>query len=288
MKKFNVMIGTVLFILLALTSNAYSLRVATLNTEWLWDTSEPHEGQIVGYDEGDIRPPNTREYVLETFAIAKTIESLDADIVGLTEIENENVAEEILKYLKDDWKVVFEKGRDTYTGQDVAILTRLDAISGTVTNFPDYNGESDDGRIKKRPSKVLGVGLKDGNETYFVVVTHLLSKRSSNDDKRYAQADAIRNAVIDQYGQYNHFIVMGDMNDLPGSDVLQKLKGERDDKTNLLQPASSSDYSYVYEGRKQLIDHILVSKDLAEGGTFWSVELPEAITDHRVVVFESN
>lgn len=279
-----------LSILLFINSSSNALTVVSLNTEWLWDTVEPHEGRIVGFSEEEsIRPPSSREYVLETYAIAKTLEAVNADIVGLIEIENEEVAREINQYFDEKWSVVFLQGRDSYTGQDVAILTRLEVIPNTKTTFPDITGKSMDGTITKKPSKVLGVGLKDGDIKYFVVVAHLISKRGSNDKKRYAQADAIRKSVIANYDAYDHFIVLGDMNDLPSSDVLQRLKGKGDNKKDLVQPADvtgdDADYSYVYDNKKQLIDHILVDEELAEDSEFTTIPLPEAITDHRAVIF---
>lgn len=274
-----------LVLLLLLTANSYATTIIALNTEWLWDTSEPHEGQVVGYAQDNIRPPSPKEYILETYAIAKTIEAYDADIVGLVEIENEAVAQKIKSFLSDEWSLAFMKGRDSYTGQDVAILTRYDVIPDTLSNLPDFEGNA--GGVTKKPSKVIAVGLKDdAGKTYYVVATHFLSKRSNNDTKRLAQADAVRQAIKAQFNNYDHFVVLGDINDLPNSPVLKRLRGLDDQETNLVQPADiSEDYSYIYDGRKQLIDHILVDAQLASGGKLETILLPEAITDHRMVVF---
>ncbi|TQV85179.1 hypothetical protein FKG94_03040 [Exilibacterium tricleocarpae] len=269
---------------------AQAVKIISMNVEFFWDTEEPHEGQIVGYGEGKIQPPSSKEFVLKAYGIAKTIEAEDADIVGLIEIENENVVNSIRQYLDSEWKVIFVKGRDTYTGQDVGLLTRFDVIPNTATNFPGYIGEAPDG-TDKRPSKVLGIQLTDHTDKYCVYVAHLLSKRGSNDSARLAQADAIRNAVVDQYGQCDHYIVMGDMNDLPGSAVLERLKGQGDPQRDLRQTANTAgnnaDYSYVFRGSKQLIDHILVDRDLANGAEFYTLQLPEAITDHRAVILDT-
>ena len=187
--------------------------------------------------------------------------------MGLIEVENKFVVETIASHLSGHWSVVFVKGRDTYTGQDVAILTRLNVIEGTASNLEGYSGQSKDGTISKRPSKVLGVELRDGNKRIYVIVSHLISKRGQNDKKRFAQADAIRKAMLDQYGKYHHYVVLGDENDTPESDTVLRLQGHWDDETDLVQPADiegdDADYSYVYQGKKGLIDHILVDADLA-------------------------
>lgn len=262
----------------------------SLNTEWLWDDSEPHEGQIIGTPDNPA-VPTAKEYQLEAYAIAKTIEQLDADVVGLIEVENQAVVDTIASHLSDHWSVVFVKGRDSYTGQDVAILTRLQVLAGTASNLADYYGESKDGVVRKRPSKILGVGLQDKNKRIYVMVSHLISKRASNDKKRYAQADAIRKAMLDQYGKYHHYVVLGDLNDTPDSDPVLRVLGHWDDEVDLVQPADTTgedaDFSYIYQGKKELIDHILVDQALGEGGVFYTQALPNFISDHRLVIFDA-
>ena len=54
-------------------------------------------------------------------------------------LRNRAVLEKVKYYLAnpDDWQIVFDEGRDTYTGQDVAILTKFRVVRGSATNFPD-------------------------------------------------------------------------------------------------------------------------------------------------------
>ena len=266
---------------------ANAVTVISINTEFFWDANEPHEGRIVGYGQDEnIKPPTSKEFEIEAFAFAKTIEAQNADIVGLVEIENEVVAKAILKYLPNNWRHVFLKGRDNYTGQDVAVLTRFSLIDETASNFKD----SPNSGAFKRPSKILGVGLKNSGESYYVVVTHLISKAGDNDAKRKKQAHAVRKIINDEFNNYNHVIVLGDLNDTPGSPALRKIKGSGSKK--LVQLADTSlgtdDYSYIYRGEKQLIDHILVSQSLINGSEdFYAIDYPEALTDHRSVVFKN-
>ncbi|TOD02127.1 hypothetical protein CGJ72_24940, partial [Vibrio parahaemolyticus] len=64
-----------------------AITISTINTEWLWDYKEPHEGQVVGYEYDDIYPPTRKEYEMEVFALALVIKAIDADVVGLIEVE---------------------------------------------------------------------------------------------------------------------------------------------------------------------------------------------------------
>ncbi len=183
----------------------------------------------------------------------------------------------IKPYLTGDWKVVFVKGRDIYTGQDVALLTRLDVIQNSATNFPNTEGSF--GGVSAKPSKVLGVGLKDAaGEKYFVIVTHLTSKRSSNDKKRAAQANAIRTVYMKNVSSYDHAVVMGDLNDDLMSEPLNQLISG-----GLKIISDTEDYSYVYKAKKQLIDHILVSEGLANEADFSDFSMGP-ISDHRGVM----
>lgn len=278
-----------LICLLFICFNVNALTITTINAEWLWDDKEPHEGQVVGYDEGDIRPPTEKQYQTKVDLIAKAIKKIDADIVALVEIEGKHVAEDIAALLPD-WNVAYQDGRDTFTEQDVAILTKFEILNGTVSNLPDFFGTSSVTNKKVTPSKVLGVGLKEGDKTYYVVAAHLSSKRNNSkekDAKRAAQAEAIRKAVVSQYPNYDHFVVLGDMNDLPESKPLKFLLGKFDDEKNLVQVATKENYSYVYKGKKQLIDHILVDSGLADA-KFENEDLPQNISDHRVSTLITN
>jgi hypothetical protein len=127
----------------------------TINAEWFWDENPPQEGHIAFGPAGN--PPTTKQVELEAYGIAQVILRADADLVALTEVEGNTAASRILKYLPSGWSLAFDKGRDSATGQDVAILHRLSLVEGTVTDFPDaygtYQGE------RKRPSKILGAAL---------------------------------------------------------------------------------------------------------------------------------
>ncbi|MDF4734282.1 endonuclease/exonuclease/phosphatase family protein [Vibrio parahaemolyticus] len=260
-----------------------AITISTINTEWLWDYKEPHEGQVVGYEYDDIYPPTRKEYEMEVFALAQVIKAIDADVVGLIEVEGRHVVEDIAAYLPE-WNVVFVEGRDTFTKQDVAILTRFSVIEGTASNLPEFKGTSSVTKKPVQPSKVLAVGLKDERKNYYVVVAHLSSKRNNSEEKdakRAAQAEAIRKAVVTNWSSYDHVIVMGDMNDLPDSKPLKTLLGEFDDGDKLVQVATDENYSYIYRKKKQLIDHILVDIGLSNA-EFKNMDLPKSISDHRI------
>ena len=167
-----------------------------LNTEFFFDTEEPH-GQVVGKS---VSVPTAEQYEAKARTIAELIDTHGVNIVGLVEVENRAVLEKVKSYLADpdDWQIAFDEGRDTYTGQDVAILTKFRVVPGSETNFPEEREVFfvDDQERDVNPSKILGVELKIDNQPFYVLITHLISRRSSNDAKRLAQATVVRRQAV--------------------------------------------------------------------------------------------
>lgn len=282
-----------------------AIKIMAFNAEWLWDDEEPHEGtlckeKILGC------PPEKDEYEKELEALAQHIHEHGADLVGLSEIENEKVAKDIVRKLGSSaWAVAFSTGRDTVTGQNVALFVKepFKIIKETITTFQDV--ESTVVGITEMPPKILGVKLQRSNKTYYVIVAHLLppirvgflllfsSLQIYHDIQHLAQADAVRKAILKTVAEDNnidHFIVMGNLNDFRESDVLKRIRGLDDNNCPQLQQFASGDreiYSYAYENNFQLIDHILVDPSL-ETVSASASDAPfsqgERISNHRSVL----
>lgn len=265
-----------------------------LNAEFFFDSEEPH-GEVVGKS---VPAPTAAQYEAKAKTIAELIDTHRADIVGLVEVENRAVLEKVKSYLADpgEWEIAFDEGRDTYTGQDVAILTKFRIVPGSVTNFPDerevyfVDGQERD----VNPSKILGVELKVDNQPFYILITHLISRRNPRDAKRLAQATVVRRQAVKGLMEDKNVIVMGDMNDTPGTPVINRLRGFDDIWGDFLQTASGVEmddrYTYIYEDQKNLLDHILISPSLRD--EFRSVEKAKRceiidvgeLSDHRAVL----
>ncbi len=265
-----------------------------LNTEFFFDNKEPH-GQVVGQS---VPVPTAEEYEAKAKAIAELIDTHEADIVGLVEVENRAVLEKVKYYLAnpDDWQIAFDEGRDTYTGQDVAILTKFRVVPGSATTFPDEREIYfvDDQEHDVNPSKILGVELKIDNQPFYVLITHLISRRNPRDAKRLAQATVLRRQAVKAMMEDKNVIVMGDMNDTPGTPVINRLRGFDDIWGDFLQTANVVEvedrYTYIHEGQKNLLDHILISPSLRN--EFRNVEKTKRceiidvseLSDHRAIL----
>jgi cyclophilin family peptidyl-prolyl cis-trans isomerase/endonuclease/exonuclease/phosphatase family metal-dependent hydrolase len=270
------------------------INILLLNTEFFFDNEAPHGGVV-----GDSRPvPTAEAYRAEAKAIAELIDAHGANIVGLVEVENRAVVEAVKSNLQtpDAWEIAFDEGRDTFTEQDVALLTKFQVVSGSATNFPDEREIYFEGEAEKdvNPSKILGVELRVDTEPVYILLTHLISRRGQNNAKRLAQATVVRRKAVKAMLDEKHVIVMGDINDTPGTPVLQRLRGFGDIWGKMIQTANSVEpsqrFTHIHEGQKNLLDHILISPSLRD--EFLAVpeiercEIIDAanISDHRAVL----
>jgi predicted extracellular nuclease len=138
-------------------------------------------------------------------------------------------------------------------------------------------------------------------QSLFVVVNHFSSKGGddplwgrtqppvqSSAPKRHQQAQAVRgfvDQILTKDAEAN-VIVLGDLNDFDFSQTADILVGTGD--TALIDLPRTlptpERYSYVFEGNSQILDQILMSKNLQPGSSYDVVhmnsEFPDQISDH--------
>jgi uncharacterized protein len=163
----------------------------------------------------------------------------------------------------------------------------LDAV-GILISSDGVDLSLNPGRIDPTSSafddsrKPLAAEFFFNDQKLFVIANHFASKRggSASDEIRVQQAQIV-NRFVDQLLQADsqaNVIVMGDLNDLPDSLPIKTVKGNiLEDLTEGL-PVSDR-YTFNFQGNRQLIDYILVSKNLA------SVAKPEIDIVHVNVGF---
>jgi len=257
-------IAVLLALLMSPLSLADEIVLMSINTEWFWDELPPHEGNIAI---GAIGRPPSSEYVdLKAWAIAHMIEDAGADVVALTEIESDDVVQRIADFLGPDWEIAFDKGRDGITGQDVAMITPHDIDTASISDLPNAFGNGAT-LTNVRASKVLGVEIEIDGDDFLFVAAHLISKRTAgNDDKRLGQADGIRLEILGRFSTVDHIVIMGDLNDTPGSPPLNRIRGLDDSQPDFIQTGRvggpDPSFSFTFQGVDQLIDHILLSPSL--------------------------
>ncbi|WP_028671050.1 endonuclease/exonuclease/phosphatase family protein [Saccharospirillum impatiens] len=263
-------------------NSEYWLSAMTVNAEWLWDFDNTIDGEVM--DAGDI--PTVAEYSAEITYFSDLIVQKDANLVALQEIEGCHILDDFIEELATTgWFSICMSGRDTYTGQDVGILSRFPVVYGPTT-FADSSGEYEETSVI--PTKVVGAVVNTPEGNLAIITSHFLSKANpANDDRRAAQADAIFNNfnTLHQREGVTHGIVLGDFNDTPASVPLTILTSSGVLKNTLYANArvpTAADCSYTFSGNCELIDHLLITDSLA-GGEFRIVQTDQRYTDHRAV-----
>ena len=266
------------------------------NVEFLWDGRSPEEGKIDFEWKGS--PEVAEAHMADVAAIVK---AYDPDILHLSEVENERALDTFnRKFLADSgYRAYFVPGTDTATGQDVALLSRLE--------LEDISRDSRRGRsgsTRKGVSKHYVATLSAGDLRLGLVGIHLLARphEASRVAKREAQADAVRGMARELAEDGRAVIVWGDFNDFDGhtldrsgnrpiTRVLEWIRelDPGDPNDDLVNVAERLPRRQRYTNGRDAIDHVLVSRDLA--ARIVEVRIPHshdphAVTNHFPILFE--
>jgi endonuclease/exonuclease/phosphatase family metal-dependent hydrolase len=163
-------------------------------------------------------------------AIGKVIRRVDADVIGLCEVEDRRTLEAFnAQYLgrKYPYAVLFE-GNDE-RGIDVALLSKhpVEALRSNAFTVDPAEKARRDGttpRLFNRDCIEVAIDLPGGRGPLAVLVTHLKSKRGTDglemetDRKRLRQSAEIARILRERYavaGKPHRVIVCGDLNESP-------------------------------------------------------------------------
>jgi endonuclease/exonuclease/phosphatase family metal-dependent hydrolase len=289
------------------------LSIMQLNAEFLWDGQDPEEGQADFPWKGS--PTECEEHMRR---VSELILKADPDIVNLCEVENLDS----LTLFNDHFLAgrgyapYLVKGTDSFTGQDVCLLTRIDPEGGAIRR-DDRAGTS--GNITKNVSKNYIARIDVAPDLKIALVgIHLLAipPEESRRLPRQAQADAVRSIALDELHAGFQVVVIGDFNDYDGSQeamdhigsqpittVLSSIRAmdPADPADDLVSAASRLDQSLrwtaFYDANRNgsvdppleftSIDHVLLSPALAQKIETVAIPHehdPRLVTDHFPVV----
>ncbi|MEM6327379.1 MAG: endonuclease/exonuclease/phosphatase family protein [Bacteroidota bacterium] len=258
------------------------VRIAAFNAEFLFD-GEGNEGDATFDWKGD--PAASRAHRDE---IADTIRRLGADVVVIPETENLRVLEMMIEESLADlgYRAYLVDGQDTFTGQDIGLLSRIvvEDVGRTNERVPVGVGDQTYG-----VSKNLWARMTIGGVPVTIVGLHFLARPldAERAPRREAQAEVIRRLVAAEMAQGREVVVLGDFNDfdpdvldragsVPVTDVMAIIKsagpGPEDDLRNVLADVPQAErFTALYdrdrdeiieEGELSAIDHILLSPGL--------------------------
>jgi uncharacterized repeat protein (TIGR01451 family) len=232
--------------------------IATFNVENLFDTADPHPTSPPR--------PSLAQYHLKLDKIAETILAMAAPtIIGLQEVENIAVLQDLV-----DLEVLAEFGYEPYLiegsdsrGIDNAYLVRSD--QATIEGVMAYPAPE---ALTTRPPLIITVTLhlENGQQTMVLLNNHFtaLSAGEEVTEPQRTEQAALNVSAMEQIRAQQPdtlFVVMGDLNSFYDTLPIHTLQeaGLRHAYDFLAEPLP---YTYIFEGRTQTLDHILLSEEL--------------------------
>lgn len=190
------------------------LSIMTINCEFLWDGQPPEQSQADFPWKGD---PDAAEDHMRL--VAELIARADPDIVNLVEVEDAAAVGMLrTQFLAGrGYEQYFVQGKDTYTGQDVALLTRVDPVGNSIRR-DERKGKS--GNVEKSVSKHYIARFEPLNFPKFSMIgLHFVAFPTREDRRleRQAQADAILGMAAREVADGFAPVVLGDFNDYDGA-----------------------------------------------------------------------
>lgn len=198
------------------------LVVASYNTLNLFDDVDDP------YRDDESTPAKPRD---EMMHLAQGIESLNADVIAMEEVENRDYLQRFVDVFLPDLgykEVVLFEGNDL-RGIDVAVISRVPI--GTVRSNRHLKFVGEDGVVQHFQRDLLQVTIEpEGGDPLEIWVVHLKSKRGGDpvsDVIRLAEAAEIRRQLDARLkaDPEARIVVTGDFNDTPESKSIQTIIG---------------------------------------------------------------
>jgi len=193
--------------------------------------------------------------------VKKENENRLPDIIGLCEVENKLVIDDLLKtetFKNHTYKIIHKQSPDG-RGIDCALLVdeKFEVLN---SDFIKINNP-----IESRATRDIVFGkLKFKNQIINVFVNHWPSRwggQEASNHKRVFVAKVLRKYIDNNTLESDFNLIMGDFNDYPTNESLAEVL-VKDDLVNLMSKSNVSGRgSYNYRGNWDWLDQIIVSQD---------------------------
>ena len=301
MKNLLLVIITTLFIYSCNTAQntdcKKSFLIANYNVENLFDTIHD-EGK---FDESFL-PDGKKKWDSERYndklqKLAHVIKQIDenklADVIGLVEIENITVLEDLVsqeELKKAKYKIIHHEGPDV-RGIDCALLYNPKTFTLIKSTFYQVHNINDE-NFKTREIIYVKGKVKKADDVVHIFVNHWPSRRGGMEKsapKRALAAKVLRQSVdsILLTDANAKIIIMGDFNDEPSNKSITDVLGANGDKDATLFNTSLAQhnegigtYHYWKTGKWNMLDQMIISNGLlnAKDGII--------TTDNRMKIFK--
>jgi len=264
--------------------NAKELTVVFYNVENLFDIYDDPKT-----NDNQFLPSSEKEWSAERYSkklkdLSKVINALsdeaqdEADIIGLVEIENRAVIEDLIKegeLAKTNYKIVHEESPDE-RGIDVGLVYNSDVFQYVShESLRVYFEESP--QVKTRDILYVN-GLVNGQSMH-VFVNHWSSRRSGQQEseyKRLACAEVAKKKIeeIQKEDENANILLMGDFNDYPDNkSIVEVIEADNSSEKHhffntALKAHKNDEGTYNYRGDWGMLDQIIISNEMLDSKTF--------------------
>ena len=215
---------------------------------------------------------NTEKYNTKKNHLAQVISSMNngkaADAIGLSEVENKNVLEDLIAepaLKKLNYGIVHYNSPDE-RGIDVAFLYKKSALKILSSKIYGIHFPFDSS-LKTRDILVVKVEFNN-KETAYIFVNHFPSRRNgteTSEPKRMFVAQIEKQIIdsIESADKTAKVIAMGDFNDTPSDKSIQALLSSSAHFTNPFEKFEKEKTGTIYyKGEWSVFDQILLSQNL--------------------------
>ena len=238
------------------------LSIGFWNTENLFDLENDPDKNDDEFAIGGKKNVTKEIYNLKIKNCSEVLKDLDADILGLCEVENYKVINDLnLAYKERDYRIIHYDSPDN-RGIDNAFL--YDDSKFTVINSKPIKNILEDGSNTRDILYIKGSYL---NEQLHIFINHWPSNYGGREKaipKRTSTAKLIAKEIekVMENDNLAEIILLGDFNENPNEDNIKYL--EKFGLFSLMKPFLEKPKigTNVYRGKDYLYDQIIVNKEL--------------------------
>ena len=254
----------ILFLWLLATLSGQSLRVGFWNVENLFDLEDDPTTWDEEFALGGKKNVTQDIYDLKLKNCAAVLADLNADVLGLCEVENYFVLDELNRaYDGRDYKIIHYDSPDR-RGIDNALLYDPEVFN-VIETKPILNTLPEGGPTRD----ILYVQGEYKGHTLHIYVNHWPSNYGGKKKaipKRRATARLLVNEVAEKLSNEPdaEILLIGDFNEEPTDDNVRTLKSVN--MTSMMEPLMGQPQvgTYVYRGKDNFLDQIIISTGLQD------------------------
>lgn len=252
------------FLWLLATLSGQSLRVGFWNVENLFDLKDDPTTRDEEFALGGKKNVTQDIYDLKLKNCAAVLADLNADVLGLCEVENYFVLDELNRaYDGRDYKIIHYDSPDQ-RGIDNALLYDPEVFNVIATK-PILNNLPEGGPTRD----ILYVQGEYKGHTLHIYVNHWPSNYGGKKKaipKRRATARLLANEIAEKLSNDPdaEIVLIGDFNEEPTDDNVSILKSVN--MTSMMEPLMGQPQvgTYVYRGKDNFLDQIIISTGLQD------------------------